>query len=87
LSAIQWPRLAGEMRLLGDGFLAAYEDAAGSGFAGDPASIAAHTACLMLARTDGLSPAQFLDEGARRRARLAAVVVFRAPERGVWASL
>jgi hypothetical protein len=87
LSAIQWPELTDDMRALGDGFLAAYHDAAGVDFAGDPASIAAHTACLILARTDGLSPARFLDEGARRRARAVAAAVLRAPERGVWAPL
>src|SRR4029450_13719150 len=58
LSAIRWPELATDLRTLADGFLAAYR--AGSPFAQDDVALAGHTACLVLARTDGKSPALFL---------------------------
>ena len=85
LSAIRWPMVADDMRALADAFLGAYRDVAGDAFAGDATSVAAHTACLMLARTDGLSPASFLNEAARRGARIVAVAMLQAPERGMWA--
>jgi hypothetical protein len=84
LSAIHWEPLQPELRVLADGFLAAYADTAGGGFAGDDASITAHTAALMLARTDGKSPAQFLDPPARTRAREIGIALLTRPERGLW---
>ena len=56
-----------------------YDGAAGAGFAGDRASVTAHTAALMLARTDGKSPAQFLDPPSRERAREAGIMLLRRP--------
>src|SRR5439155_13526585 len=53
LSAIRWPQIAAEMRALGDGFLAGYAAVAGAGFAGGEEAVTGHTACLVLARTDG----------------------------------
>jgi 5-methylthioribose kinase len=87
LSAVRWPALAGELRMLADGFLTSYASAAGSGFAGDEASITGHTACLVLARTDGTSPAQFLDDASRARAREVGMTLLREPDRGLWAWL
>ncbi len=84
LSAIRWPRLTPELRVLADGFLDAYHDVVGPGFAGDPASVTGHTACLMLARTDGKSPAQFFDPPSRERARAAGTALLRRPDRGLW---
>lgn len=84
LSAVRWGALTTELKLLGDGFLAAYHAAAGDGFAGDPASVTGHTACLILARTDGKSPAQFFDPPSRERAREVAIELLRRPERGLW---
>jgi len=84
LSAVRWPALTGELRRLADGFLAGYEEATGIAFAGDAASIAGHTACLVLARTDGTSPAQFLDGAARERARHVGVAMLERPEDGLW---
>jgi 5-methylthioribose kinase len=84
LSAVRWPRLTGELRDAAAGFTAGYADAAGAGFAGDDASIVGHTACLVLARTDGMSPAQFLDPPARDRARAVGVGLLAHPERGLW---
>lgn len=84
LSAIRWEPLTPELRSLADGFLTGYDVAAGSGFAGDRASLTAHTAALMLARTDGKSPAQFLDPPSRERAREAGIMLLRRPEDGLW---
>jgi len=84
LSAVRWGPLTAELKLLGDRFLAAYHAAAGDGFAGDPASVTAHTACLILARTDGKSPAQFFDPPSRERAREVGIELLRRPERGLW---
>ena len=84
LSAIQWPALGAEMKALADGFLRGYADAAGAGFAGDDADVTAHTGCLVLARTDGKSPAQFLDARTRVQARAAGLALVRTPERGLW---
>jgi 5-methylthioribose kinase len=84
LSAIHWEPLAPELRLLGEGFVAGYAAAAGEGFAGSEADVVAHTACLILARTDGKSPAQFLDQASRARAREVGTALLRAPERGLW---
>ena len=85
LSAVRWPELYGDLRELTEGFLDGYAATAGSGFAGDHASITRHTACLMLARTDGLSPAAFLDEPSRERAREVAIGLLTRPQEGMWA--
>ena len=84
LSGIRWAPLRLELRTLAEGFLTGYEDTAGGGFAGDVASITQHTAALMLARTDGKSPAQFLDAPSRARAREIGIVLLRQPEQGLW---
>ncbi len=84
LSAIRWPSLLGELRQLADGFLSAYATAAGEGFAGDAESVTSHTACLILARTDGKSPALFFDPPSRERAREVGIDLLRAPGRGLW---
>ncbi len=85
LSAVRWPVLTAKMQALGTGFLEGYEERTGSGFAGDDAAIGAHTACLVLARTDGKSPAQFLDPESRARAREIGVAMLHEPEKGLWA--
>jgi aminoglycoside phosphotransferase (APT) family kinase protein len=83
LSAVRWQPLRDDMRRLGDAFLDAYHAHAGAAFAGDAAAISGHTACLLLARTDGKSPAPFLDE-ARDDARQVGIGMLREPERGLW---
>ena len=85
LSAIRWPELLDAMQELSREFVHGYGEQAGEGFAGDPPSLAAHTACLILARTDGKSPAQFLDPASRARARQIASAMLRRPEEGLWA--
>jgi hypothetical protein len=84
LSALRWPELTTPLRHLADRFLAVYHDVAGPGFAGDFETITAHTACLVLARTDGKSPASFLDPPSRSLAREAGTMMLRDPERGLW---
>jgi aminoglycoside phosphotransferase (APT) family kinase protein len=84
LSAIHWEPLAPELNELGDGFLGGYAASAGKGFAGSDADVVAHTACLVLARTDGKSPAQFLDPHSRVRAREIGTALLRSPDRGLW---
>jgi aminoglycoside phosphotransferase (APT) family kinase protein len=85
LSAIRWPDRAGELQALGEGFLAAYRG--GSPFPLDDDAITGHTACLVLARTDGKSPAQFLDDPSRERAREVGIEMLDAPGRGLFAGL
>jgi 5-methylthioribose kinase len=84
LSAVQWPALTLEMRALADGFTRGYCAAAGERFADGDADLAAHTGCLVLARTHGKSPAQFLDGRAREQARGVGLALLRTPERGLW---
>ena len=83
LSAVRWPSLGDDMQRLGDTFLGAYHGKAGAAFAGDAAAISGHTACLVLARTDGKSPAPFLGD-ARADAREVGIGMLREPERGLW---
>jgi hypothetical protein len=84
LSAIRWPALTHELHELSDRFLAAYGGRAGEDFAGDEAAVTGHTACLTLARTDGVSPAAFLDETSRSAAREVAISLLDRPGEGLW---
>ena len=72
------------MRALADGFLRGHAATSGERFAGDDADVTAHTGCLVLARTDGKSPAQFLDGRAREQARGVGLALLRTPEHGLW---
>ena len=84
LSAIRWPALTDELQELAAGFLDAYRERAGTALAPDPVSVVAHTACLILARTDGTSPALFFDPPSRARARSIGSELLRRPEQGLW---
>jgi 5-methylthioribose kinase len=84
LSAIRWPALTPTLRELATRFLAAYHDRAGAGFAGDQRAITGHTACLILARTDGISPASFLDSHSESNAREAGISLLEDPTGGLW---
>ena len=84
LSAIRWPALTPELQALAGDFLDTYRERAGAGLAGDPVSVIAHTACLILARTDGKSPALFFDPPTRERARSIGIRLLHHPERGLW---
>jgi phosphotransferase family enzyme len=84
LSAVRWPALTRELRSLADRFRAAYEETTGAGFAGDSAAVTGHTACLVLARTDGVSPAAFLDDASRSQAREVGIWLLTHREDGLW---
>jgi 5-methylthioribose kinase len=84
LSAVRWPELATELRALGDSFLAGYAETAGAALAPADATLVGHTACLVLARPDGKSPAQFLEPRSRELARAAGIALLHTPERGLW---
>jgi len=84
LSAVRWPALTRELGGLSDRFLAAYEKTTGAGFPGDLAAVTGHTACLVLARTDGVSPAAFLDDASRSRAREVGIWLLTRPSEGLW---
>ena len=84
LSALRWPGLTAELEQLAAGFLDAYRERAGTEVAPDPASLIAHAACLILARTDGKSPALFFDPPTRERARAIGIGLLHRPEQGLW---
>jgi 5-methylthioribose kinase len=84
LSAVRWPGLTAELRDLAGRFLGAYGEAGDERLAADTASVTGHTACLVLARTDGVSPAAFLDDESRLHAREVGTVLLASPERGLW---
>lgn len=87
LSAVRWPGLEPALRELSQRFLAAYHRTAGDRFAGSPESVVGHTACLVLARTDGKSIALFLDGPSRARAREVGAAMLASPDRGLWGGL
>jgi 5-methylthioribose kinase len=85
LSAIRWPALTSTLQELAARFLAAYDDVAGADFAADRRAITGHTACLILARTDGVSPASFLnDPRSEDGARQAGISLLQNPSEGLW---
>ena len=84
LSAIQWPARLADMREIARGFMHGYANAAAEEFAGTPEAVTSHTAALILARTNGKPPAQFLDPASREKAREAGIMLLRQPERGLW---
>ena len=67
LKAIHRPSYAGPLRRCSEAFTASYA----TGLSRPPslARLGAHTACLLLARVDGSSPAGYLDDLARSRVR------------------
>ena len=80
----RWPGLSAEMRTVASLFLARYEEVAGGELLGDHEDLTAHTGCLLLARTDGKSPAAFLDPQSVAVAREAGLALLRTPELGLW---
>ena len=79
LTAVQKPELAPACSELVAGFIAAYARRAPA-LVPPPLSLAAHTGAMVLARTDGRSPAGFLDRSAVRRARKLGERLLLAPE-------
>jgi fructosamine-3-kinase len=86
LSALRWPVIGGDLRILLDGFLAGHAAQAGD-LAGDAERITRHTAGMILCRTDGKSVAAFLDPPTLEAARRVGLEMLRRPERGIWPAL
>lgn len=68
LTAVQKPELAAACSRLAGGFGESYARRAGAA-APSAAAVTAHTGAMLLARTDGRSPATFLSAASARRAR------------------
>jgi 5-methylthioribose kinase len=75
--SLRRPGDAAALRRAADGFLAAYLE--GAAVEVDPVYLAHQTACLVLARIDGKSPATYLDEDARRRGHSLAHSLLKSP--------
>jgi 5-methylthioribose kinase len=69
LKAIHRPGSAGRYRACAEAFLAAYEDGLPWELVPHPPALTGHVGCLMLARVDGKSPAEYLSETERLVAR------------------
>jgi 5-methylthioribose kinase len=69
LKAIHRPDDAASYRACAEAFVASYEDGLPWELQLDPPALAGHIGCLMLARVDGKSPAEYLNEPQRLLAR------------------
>jgi tRNA A-37 threonylcarbamoyl transferase component Bud32 len=92
LKTIHVPRAAGAFGRAAEAFLGAYAAGARDDLAAAASSrhLFEQVGCLMLARVDGKSPAEYLDEAGRRRARDIAVALLRDPVddvAGLWRRL
>jgi 5-methylthioribose kinase len=76
--ALHRPESAAALRSLGDTFLAAYRSTAARPI--DLPYLGAHVAALVLARVDGTSPVDYLDELARQHARRIATAALAAAQ-------
>lgn len=79
LKAVHLPEDRAAYAACADRFLAAYRAGVPAGFAGPPAHLVAHLGCLLLARVDGKSPAEYLTDGQRRTVRTLALAVLTDP--------
>jgi 5-methylthioribose kinase len=70
LKAIHRPGELGAYQACAETFLAAYEDGLPWELRPDPPALMGHVGCLMLARVDGKSPAEYLTESERLLARV-----------------
>ena len=84
LSAVQWPALTPGPARPRRRLRRWYSAAAGERFADGDADLAAHTGCLVLARTHGKSPPSSSTEHRTRDARTVGLALLRTPERGLW---
>ncbi len=75
LKALFLPRARADLLACAAAFDAAYRVAASSGEPPATEYVLGHVGCLMLARVDGKSPAEYLDETTRRRAREVALAL------------
>jgi 5-methylthioribose kinase len=69
LKAIHQPEQIGAYAECAQAFSRAYQQGAGDGFGGPTAYLFGHVGCMMLARVDGKSPAEYLTPRGQRLAR------------------
>lgn len=86
LKAIHKPDRLDGYRLCGLSFWNAYVAEVGEGFAGAESYVLGHLACLMAARVDGKSPAEYLLENERSTAREIAISWLTEPPSGIEAA-
>lgn len=90
LKAIHRPQYVDGYMSCGLSFWNVYVSEVGEGFAGSEVYVLGHLACLMVARVDGKSPAEYLSEDERSTAREIAISWLTEPPSGVeaaWTSL
>ena len=79
LKAIHRPEYADRYEACALSFWQAYQRGVQPGFAGPTAYVLGHLGCLMLARVDGKSPAEYLTIAEQARARAMALALLAAP--------
>lgn len=79
LKAIHRPEHADRYEAAALSFWRAYQRGVQPGFAGPTAYVLGHLGCLMLARVDGKSPAEYLSVAEQARARSLALALLAAP--------
>lgn len=79
LKAIHQPDCLEGYERCAQAFWRAYRQGVGDGFGGPTAYILGHVGCLMLARVDGKSPAEYLTRGEQRQARVLGRLLLGAP--------
>jgi tRNA A-37 threonylcarbamoyl transferase component Bud32 len=79
LKAIARPVARSALFDCADVFHASYRAVQGAAEAADPTYVFGHVGCLMLARVDGNSPVDYLDDGQRERTRALARSIIAAP--------
>jgi 5-methylthioribose kinase len=79
LKSIHRPAGAAAYRNCAEAFLGGYTSVVGPSFPGEPEYVLGHVGCLMLARVDGKSPAEYLDEAGRDAARRLALELLASP--------
>jgi len=87
LKSVHRPASATTYRAAADAFVSAYRSAVPDVLQPDPHYLAGQVACLLLARTDGKSPAEYLTEQGKTAARALAMTLFaeRASDAEIWA--
>jgi aminoglycoside phosphotransferase (APT) family kinase protein len=79
LKAIHRPRDSAGYEECSGAFWRAYHGGVPVGFCGPGAYVYGHVACLMLARVDGKSPAEYLTSDGQRHARALAIALLTSP--------
>lgn len=80
LKAVRRPELAQHYHALGDAFLSAYAVASADFGTPPDTKLALHVGCLLLARVDGKSPVEYLDDAQLQSVRALARAVLEDPQ-------